>query len=68
MPASSEEGLIRLHPRRPRWSLGFAQFGVEPLGFVELVLQRDDAAGGIQASAFVDQFPHARGQPELMAE
>jgi hypothetical protein len=37
------------------------------VGFGELVFQDDDAAGGLQRIALVDQFAGAAGQPQLIA-
>ncbi|KOU61873.1 hypothetical protein ADK90_33535 [Streptomyces sp. XY413] len=33
-----------------------AVFGVEALGFLKLVLEDDDAAGGLDGGALVDEF------------
>jgi hypothetical protein len=43
-------------------SVGFAQFGVEPLRFVELVLEGDDAARRFERCAVVKEFANAGGQ------
>ena len=50
-----------------RRSVRLAELGVEVLRFVELVFEGDDAAGGVEASALVDQFPDAGGQTQLVA-
>jgi hypothetical protein len=34
--------------------------GVEPLGVAELVFESDDAAGGVQGGAVVEQGPEQR--------
>lgn len=44
---------------------GFAVFGVDALGFFELVLEDDDAAGGLDGGALVDQLPGACGDAQL---
>jgi hypothetical protein len=46
---------------------GAAVFGVDPLGFLELVLEDDDAAGGLDGSALVDEFPGAGRDAQLVA-
>jgi hypothetical protein len=51
----------------PTDSVGRLTFGVVPLGFVELVLEGDDAARGVDGGALVDQFPDARRDAQLMA-
>lgn len=43
--------------RRVGPSCGAAVFGVDALGFFELVLKDDDAAGGLDGGALVDEFP-----------
>jgi len=57
---------------RGAWSAGWSrvaggELGVDTLGFGELVFQDDDAAGGLQRVALVDQFTGAAGQPQLVA-
>jgi len=47
--------------------LGLAVFGVDALGFLELVLEDDDAAGGVDGSALVDEFAGAGGDTQLVA-
>ena len=42
-------------------------FGVQALGLVELVLEGDDAAGGAQSGAGIEQGPHPGGQTQLVA-
>lgn len=42
-------------------------FGVDALGFLELVLEDDDAAGGFDGGALVDEFPGAGGDAQLVA-
>ncbi len=54
------------------WSAGWSrvaggELGVDALGFGELVFQDDDAAGGLQRVALVDQLAGAGGQPQLVA-
>jgi hypothetical protein len=44
-----------------------AVFGVDALGFFELVLEDDDAAGGVDGGALVDEFPGAGGNAQLVA-
>jgi hypothetical protein len=44
-----------------------ARFGVEALGFFELVFPDDDAACRIQGGACVHEFPGAGGQAQLVA-
>ena len=46
---------------------GAAVFGVEALGFLELVFEDDDAAGGLDGGAVVDEFPGAGGDAQLVA-
>ena len=43
------------------------QFGVDRLGFGELIFEDDDAARGIQRGAAVDQFAGPGGDPQLIA-
>src|SRR3954447_12434382 len=55
---------------RVRWirrCVGAAVFGVEALGFFELVFEDDDAAGGLDGGAVVDEFAGAGGDPQLVA-
>ncbi len=40
---------------------------VLPQGFLELVFEDDDAAGGLEGGALVDEFPGAGGQAQLVA-
>ena len=49
--------------------LGFggAVFGVDAQGLFELVFEDDDAAGGLDGGAVVDQFPGAGGDAQLVA-
>ena len=44
-----------------------AQFGVDALGFFELVFEDDDAAGGLDGGALVDEFAGAGGDAQLVA-
>src|SRR5690242_21453215 len=60
-PASSGRG------RRIRRFGGAAVFGVDALGFFELVFEDDDAAGGLDRGALVDEFPGAGGDAQLVA-
>src|SRR4051812_11095604 len=46
---------------------GAAVFGVEALGFFELVLEDDDAAGGLDGGSLVDEFAGAGGDAQLVA-
>lgn len=46
---------------------GWRSSGVELLCFVELVFEGDDSACGVQTGALVDEFPHARGDAQLVA-
>ena len=46
---------------------GAAVFGVDALGFFELVFEDDDAAGRLDGGALVDQFPGAGGDAQLVA-
>jgi hypothetical protein len=46
---------------------GAAVFGVDALGFFELVFEDDDAAGGLDRGALVDEFPRAGGDAQLVA-
>ncbi len=48
-------------------SVAGGQFGIAALGFVELVFEGDDAAGGVDGGALVDQFACAGGQAQLVA-
>jgi hypothetical protein len=43
------------------------ELGVDALGFGELVFQDDDAAGGLQRVALVDQLAGAGGEAQLVA-
>src|SRR5579884_971343 len=52
---------------RARPGTGTAQFLVEAECFFELVFQDDDAAGGLQGGALVDQLAGAGGQAQLVA-
>src|SRR4051812_47598107 len=47
-------------------SIAGGEFGVATLSFVELVFEGDDAAGGVDGGAMVDQFPHPGGQAQLV--
>ena len=64
--------LTWLRPSRPgAWSAGWprvagCELGVNALGFGELVFQDDDAAGGLQRAALVNQLAGAGGQPQLI--
>jgi hypothetical protein len=42
-------------------------FGVDALGFFELVFEDDDAAGGLDGGAVVDEFAGAGGDAQLVA-
>lgn len=42
-------------------------FGVEALGFLELVLEDDDAARGLDGGSLIDEFPGAGGNAQLVA-
>ena len=44
-----------------------AQLLVDALGFFELVFEDDDAAGGFDGGALVDEFASARGDAQLVA-
>ena len=46
---------------------GLVVFGVDALGFFELVLEDDDAAGGLDGGALVDEFAGAGGDAQLVA-
>src|SRR3954469_8127869 len=46
---------------------GAAVLGVDALGFFELVFEDDDAAGGLDGGAAVDEFAGAGGDPQLVA-
>lgn len=46
---------------------GAAQFFVDALGFDELVLEDDDAAGRLDRGALVDEFTGAGGDFQLIA-
>ncbi len=48
-------------------SVGGVEAGVASLGFVELVFEGDDAAGGVDGGAFVDEVPHSGGDAQLVA-
>ena len=48
-------------------SVVLVDLGVESLGFGELVFEDDDAAGGVQGCALVEEFAGAGGQAELVA-
>ena len=43
------------------------ELSVNAVGFGELIFQDDDATGGFQRVALVDQFTCAAGQPQLVA-
>ena len=43
------------------------KFGVDGLGFCELVLEDDDAARGIECGAVVDEFAGSGRDPQLIA-
>ena len=50
-----------------RFAGGTTVLGVDALRFLELVLEDDDAARGLDRSPLVDEFPGARGDPQLVA-
>ena len=43
------------------------KFGVRPPGLVELVFEGDDAAGGVEGGAVVDQGASASGEAQLIS-
>ena len=50
------------------WSLAAGgELSVNAVGFGELIFQDNDATGGFQRVALVDQFTCAAGQPQLVA-
>ena len=44
-----------------------AVFGVDALGFLELVFEDDDAARGLDSGPLIDKFPRAGGDAQLVA-
>src|SRR5690349_8707916 len=48
-------------------SVGGLGTGVVSLGFVELVFEGDDAAGGVDGRALVDEVPYPRSDAQLVA-
>jgi hypothetical protein len=55
------------------WRFGCRAFltapvlGVDPHRFLKFVFQDDDAAGGVERGAVVDEFAGAGGDPQLVA-
>ena len=43
------------------------EFGVDALSLLELVFEDDDAAGGLDRGALVDELPGAGGDAQLVA-
>jgi hypothetical protein len=50
-----------------RFAGGTTVLGVDALGFLELVLEDDGAALGLDRSPLVGELPGARGDPQLVA-
>lgn len=53
--------------RQPRVACGLAELFVDAQGFFELVFEDDDAAGGVDGGALVDEVAGAHGDAQLVA-